>query len=119
MERLAWWSPAVFGLNVTLIVQDFPAATLVPQSCVSVKSTASTVTAMLVMFNAALPVLVSVIGRVRERPTVTIPKLKLAGISFTVPAVRVMVASVILVTSAAEVAVRVTVAFAGTVGGAL
>ena len=119
MERLAWWSPAVFGLNVTLIVQDFPAATLMPQSCVSVKSTASTVIVMLVMFNAALPVLVSVIARTRERPRVTMPKLKLAGISFTVPAVRVMVASVILVTSAAEVAVRVTVAFAGTVGGAL
>ena len=90
-----------------------------PQSCVSVKSTASTVIVMLVMFNAALPVLVSVIARTRERPRVTMPKLKLAGISFTVPAVRVMVASVILVTSAAEVAVRVTVAFAGTVGGAL
>ena len=118
-ETLACLIPVVFGLNVTLMVQDFPAATLVPQSCVSVKSTASTVTAMLVMFNAALPVLVSVIGRVRERPTVTIPKLKLAGISFTVPTVRVMVASVVLVTSAAELAVRVTVAFAGTVGGAL
>ena len=114
-ETLACLIPVVFGLNVTLMVQDFPAATLVPQSCVSVKSTASTVTAMLVMFNAALPVLVSVIGRVRERPTVTIPKLKLAGISFSVPTVRVMVASVVLVTSAAELAVRVTVAFAGTV----
>jgi len=119
IERLACLMPVVAGLNVTLIVQNFPAATLVPQSWVSVKSTVSPVIAMLVMLKAALPVLVSVIGSAREKPSLRPPKLKLAGISFTVPTVRVMVASVVFVTSAAEVAVRVTVALAGTVGGAL
>jgi len=74
---------------------------------------------MPVMFNAVLPVLVSVADWARNWPRGTMPKFRLAGISFTVPTVRVMVASAVLVISAADVAVRVTVAFAGTVGGAL
>ena len=74
---------------------------------------------MPVMFNAVLPVLVSIADWARNWLRGTMPKFRLAGISFTVPTVRVMVASAVLVISAADVAVRVTVAFAGTVGGAL
>jgi len=48
--------------------------------------------------------------------TFTLPKSKLAGISLTVPAVRVMVAVADLVPSATDVAVMVTLGF--TVGGA-
>ena len=50
--------------------------------------------------------------------TFTLPKLRLAGISLTVPDVRVIVTVPILVLSVTEVAVMATVGLAGTVGGA-
>jgi hypothetical protein len=59
-ERL----PAAEGLNVTLIVQLAPAATLEPQLLDWAKSLALTPkTAMLVMLRAELPALVRVTGR--------------------------------------------------------
>ena len=51
--------PSAVGLNVTLIVQLAPAATLVPQVSVAEKSPPA---AMLVTLNTALPVLLSVTG---------------------------------------------------------
>jgi len=50
--------------------------------------------------------------------TFTLPKFRLAGISLTVPAVRVIVAVAILVPSVTEVPVMVTVGLAGTIAGA-
>src|SRR5215472_658935 len=55
--------PVALGVNVTLIVQDAPAATDVPQLFVCAKSPALVpVTARLVMLNAAFPVLLNVTG---------------------------------------------------------
>ena len=69
------------GLKVTLIVQDPPAATLVPQVLVWEKN-AEPVIAMLLMLSAVLPVLLSVVVSVFP----TVPKLRLAGLnSTTVP----------------------------------
>ena len=63
MESDAARLPAEEGVNVTLIVQLAPAATLDPQVFVWLKSPALVpVTEMLVMFKAPLPVLVRVTG---------------------------------------------------------
>ena len=56
-------APLAVGLNVTLIVQLAPAATLEPQLLVWVKSPAlEPVTEIPVTLNAPLPVLVRVMG---------------------------------------------------------
>ena len=61
MEALR--APLAVGLNVTLIVQWAPAATLEPQLLVWVKSPAlEPVTEIPVTLNAPLPVLVRVMG---------------------------------------------------------
>jgi hypothetical protein len=53
--------PVALGVNVTLIVQDAPAATDVPQLFVCAKSPVLVpVMAILVTLNAALPVLLNV-----------------------------------------------------------
>ncbi len=58
MVRVPVRAPSAVGLNVTVIVQLAPAATLAPQVFAWLKSP---LTPMLVMFNAAVPVLLSVI----------------------------------------------------------
>lgn len=68
---------------------------------------------MPVILSAVLPVFVRTIPKVLLLLNLTRPKSRLAGTSFTVPTVRVIVALAVLVISAAEVAMRVTVAFAG------
>jgi hypothetical protein len=74
------------------------------------------------MLSADAPVLVRVVTKVRcwglFGAIFNLPKIKLGGISLTVPAVRVIVAAADLVPSVTEVAVRVTVALVGTVLGA-
>jgi hypothetical protein len=73
------------------------------------------------MLKAELPVFVKVVGKIRfftPNFRFNVPKFKFAGMIFTVPAVRVIVTLASLVGSATEVAVSVTDALAGTVGGA-
>ena len=76
---------------------------------------------MLAMFRLATPVLVSVVffpvGLVP--PTVAAPRLRLAGTSFTVPAVIVMVAEADLVVSFTETALSVAFGLAGTEAAAV
>ena len=79
--------------------------------------------AWLVIFSTELPVLVSVsvkvfVGCGLAGLIFRLPKLKAAGISLTVPVVRVMVALADLVPSVTDVAVRVIVGLVGTVPGA-
>jgi len=76
-----------------------------------------------VMFNPEGPVLVTVSGRVlvgcgRPGTNFRLPKTRLEGMSFTVPAVRVIVALACLVLSATDAAVIVTAELLGTVAGA-
>lgn len=72
------------------------------------------------MFRFPLPVLVSVVTITRlVRPTTTTPKLRLAGTSFTVPAVMVMVADSDLVVSSTETAFSAAVGLVGTDAGAV
>src|SRR5437899_529834 len=76
------------------MLQDFPARMLMPQLFVCEKSTAFLpVIVILVMLSTVVPVLISVVILVLVRPTITKPKSKPAGMSFTtVPApVRVTV----------------------------
>ena len=81
MVRAPLKLPALAGVNVTLIVQLAPAATLVPQVLVWAKSPALVpLRVMLVMLRVALPLLV----RVTELaalvvPTAWLPKLRLVG----------------------------------------
>ncbi len=74
---------------------------------------------MLVMFSVVLPTLVSVVVMELARPRFTKPKFRLAGTSFTVPTVSVIVAARDLVVSATEVALIVTAGFAGSAAGAV
>jgi len=118
---LAKRDPFTVGLKVTVMPQEFPVPTLGIHVFVWKKSPGSApaiLTAL--MFSVPAPVLVSVVVRGRlVAPTRTVPNDRFAGTSFTVPTVRVMVAPVVLVGSVTEVAVRVTMALAGTVGGAV
>ena len=69
------------GLKITLIAQDPPATTLVPQVFVWEKN-GEPVIVMLLMLSAVMPVLLSVVVSVFP----TVPKLRLAGLnSTTVP----------------------------------
>ena len=75
------------------------------------------------MFSAEPPVLVRVSDNILDgcgfRGLIfSVPKLRLAGISLTTPAARVIVALLDFVLSVADVAVMVTLALAGTVDGA-
>jgi hypothetical protein len=108
------------GAKVTVIPQEFPAATLASQVLVS-ENLSGFVPAivMLVMLSVVPPVLVRVVAIVRVLLNFTRPKFRLAGTSSTVPTVMVIVALANLVASATEVAVIVTVALAGTVAGAV
>ena len=73
--------PLAAGVNVTLIVQLLPAATELPHVLVCAKSLALVpVSARLVMFKAALPVLVSVtVWAVLVVLIVWFPKARLPG----------------------------------------
>ncbi len=70
------------------------------------------------MLNVELPVLVRVTAKVSLLPNLFSEKCKVAGMSLTVPGVRVMVAVPSLDVSVTDVAVMVTLGFAGTVAGA-
>ena len=73
------------GLKVTVIVQDPPAATLVPQVFVWEKAV-EPVIVMLLMLSVVLPVLLSVVVSVLELALFTLPKPRLVGLnSTTVP----------------------------------
>jgi len=121
MERLALRGPDAVGLNVTVMVQEFPALTLVPQVVVREKSPCSVpVIVMLVMLSVVFPVLVSVVawGEL-EWPICTVPKLRLAGTSLTVPTVIVIDEPTAAFVSATGVAMIATLGSDGTVVGAV
>ena len=84
--RSALRTPVVDGLNVTLTVQLFAAASELPQVVVSPKSAASApVTAMLVMVSDVVPTLVSVtLSAVLVKPTAQAPKFSAVGESLAV-----------------------------------
>ncbi len=113
--------PVAVGLNVALIVQLDPGASVLrlqvplpPQ----VKSPADM--GLPVIVNGAPPVLVNVVSRIGlVTPTVTLPKLMVAGFSVRMPAAAVFTVTVALadlVVSATLVAFTVTVSVAVTVG---
>lgn len=78
-------SPIPNGLRVTVMVQDPPAATLVPQVFVWEKAV-EPVIVMLLMLRVVLPVLLSVVVSVLEPALFALPKPRLAGLnSTTVP----------------------------------
>jgi hypothetical protein len=111
---------AAVGVKIALIVQLEPGASVLslqvplpPQ----LKSTPDI--GLLVIVNGAFPVLVRVVSRTGlVAPTVTLPKLRLVGLSVRMPAdvFTVTVALADLVLSATLVAVTVTVFVAVTVG---
>ena len=77
--------PIPNGLKVAVIVQDPPAATLVPQVFVWEK-VVEPVIVMLLILSTVLPVLLSVVVSVLELALFTLPKLRLVGLnSTTVP----------------------------------
>ena len=78
--RVALRKPAAAGVNVTLIVQLAPAATLVPQVLVSVNSLlCGPVILMLLMLSVALPVLLNLTGwGALAEATAMFPKGRLA-----------------------------------------
>jgi hypothetical protein len=81
METEAKRLPSAVGVNVTLIVQFPPAATEEPQLFVWEKSPESApVTARLVMFKAALPILLTeIVCAVLVVPRVWLLNVKLLG----------------------------------------
>jgi hypothetical protein len=122
MERVPLADPANLGWKVTVMVQDIPVPTLMPQVFVWWKEPFAM--AMLLMLNAVLPVFVSVVVRVllpqpKPRRQLTLPKSRLAGTIFTVPLVSVIVAPKDFVGSVTEVAVTAAVAGDGTAAGAV
>jgi len=117
MVRTAEYATGLRGLNVTVRLQETPAATLGPQVSVSEKGPPEKV--MLVMLRAVFPVLVSVGVIDLASPVFTVPKSKLAGTISTVPFVTVIVALADFVVSVTEVAVTVTIAGVGTAAGAV
>jgi len=120
IETSAANEPTVFGEKVTLMLQDLPAPTLGVQVFVSENlSGFAPVIVMLVMITVVLPVFVSVVAMVLVLLNFTGPKSRMAGTSFTVPMVSVIVAPTDLVMSVAEVAVSVTLALVGGLAGAL
>jgi hypothetical protein len=102
---------------------ELPDATFAGHTAVGEKLLASVpVMVWSVMFSAEPPALVRVADKVFVGWFVLVsfsfPKSKLAGISFTVPVVRVIVALTCLLLSVTDVAVMVTLGFVGTVEGA-
>lgn len=121
MVRTALYATALTGLKVTVRSQETPRATLEPQAFVVRENSPGLVPVkvVLVMVRAEVPVLVNVVVKALVRPSLTVPKFKLAGTIFTVPLVTVTVAPADLVVSLTEVAVTVTVAGVGTPTGAV
>jgi hypothetical protein len=118
MVRLPVEVPAVEpAWKVTEMVQFAPAATLLPHGLFSLKRKLDVV--MLVTVRAEVPVLVSVTSRGTLEVLRGAPRIRLVGISITVPLVRVIVPETALLVSATEVAVIVTAATAGTAAGAV
>lgn len=126
-DRVPLNEPTPEGANFTEMSHEVPDARFVvraPWHGVVIENGPAAVPVMAwpVMFNTEPPVFVIVSDRVFVgygpprifRP----PKSKLEGISFTVPAVRVIVTPACLVLSATDVAVMVTVDLVGTAGGA-
>ena len=112
--------PTAAGLNVTVMVQEAPAATLMSQVLVSVNFVGFVpANVMPEMSSAALPVLVSVVKLDLLNPDFTVPKFRLVGASCTVPAVSVTAAPLNFVVSATDVAVTVTAGSAGKLAGAV
>jgi len=108
------------GLKSTVTVQDFPAATLAPHVfplAGTVNEPGMAETLLIVRLEA--PVFVSVMVSDFVCVVFTEPKSRLSGTSSTVPLVSVTVALADLVLSVTEVAVAVTVAFAGSAVGAV
>ncbi len=86
MMMSALYGDAALGLNVTVIVQEPPAATLPPQVFIWEKAAAPVpVMVMLVMVSVFVPVFVSVVAAELVVPTFTRPRPKMSGINFTVP----------------------------------
>jgi hypothetical protein len=83
-------APVRVGLKVTVIVQDLPAPTLLPQVFVW-ENSLEPVTVMLVMLSVVLPTFVRVVVNALLLPTVTVPKFKLVGLSSTTVPVPVRV----------------------------
>lgn len=118
---LAMSVPTPFGLNVTVIVHDAPAAMLVPQLFVCVKLLAFVPEMeMFVKLSAdpAVFVTVATFG-LPACPSRTLPMLSALGTSLTVPLDIVIEAPADFVESDTEVAVNVAVGEAGTVAGAV
>jgi hypothetical protein len=125
INRFALNRPKVVGANVTEMPHEPPEATLVVifpwQGAVTENWMESVVCP--VMFSAEPPAFMSVSGNFfvgcGEREFFfSPPKSSLAGISLTVPDVRVIWAVADLVGSSIDVAVMVTLGFAGTEAGA-
>jgi hypothetical protein len=73
-------APTCVGVKVTLIVQFFPAASVLPQGFVLVVRAKSPLVAMLLMFRVAVPLLVSVtVFAAAVTPTTTLPQAKEVG----------------------------------------
>ncbi len=121
IERAAAWEPRLPGLNVTAIVHEFPAGTLLPHVFVCANSLDLVpVVVIPEILSAAVPVLVRVIVRgVLFLFTRTPPKLRLAGTSSTVPAETVIAAVADFVGSSTEVAVNTKAGLAGSAAGAV
>ena len=120
MLRTALKEPGLVGVKVVLILQDAPLATLVPQVFVWVNTLAFVpVMETPVIVSAVLPVLVSATSSAFEAATLTVPKSRLAGTSFTLSTGIVMAAAADLVVSFKEIAVRLTVGFVGIDAGAV
>ena len=119
MDRFALNVPVVSGANVTPISQELPEATLAAQGVVTENGPD---VVWLLIVSADAPALVRVTAKGFfgwfEDVTFNPPKSKLAGIIFTVPGTRVIVAVVVLELSATEVAVIVTFGSTGTAAGA-
>ena len=71
------------------------------------------------MVSAEVPVFVMEAARALEFKVITFPKFRSAGTSLTLPAVTITVAETDFEVSVTEVAVSVTVEFAGTEAGAV
>jgi hypothetical protein len=109
------------GLKVTVRSQEAPAATLTPQVLPVRENTLgfAPVTVMLVMLKSEFPVLVTVEVKDLVRDVFTLPKLKSAGTTLTVPVLSVTLALADFVGSVTEVAVTATSAGVGAAAGAV
>lgn len=127
IERFALKLPVALGANVTAMMHEAPDAALVEQvvwpALIENRAGLVPVIVSLVMLSAEAPVFVSVSGKVAVgcgclELIFKLPKFRAAGMSLTIPFTSVIVALADLVLSVADVAVIVTLAFAGTVAGA-